>query len=77
MKKESQIRISTDPQYMEKCSEKLLYVDYVNITKVVKEGSRVYIDDGLISLIVKDIGEFFSVSVSILSSYISQNGHSV
>ncbi|CAG0893946.1 unnamed protein product [Darwinula stevensoni] len=59
MVKGAQVRISTDAQYMEKCSEKIIYTDYGNITKVVKEGSKVYIDDGLISLIVQNIGNNF------------------
>lgn len=32
-----------------------MYVDYENIVHIAKPGSKVYIDDGLISLIVKEI----------------------
>lgn len=42
---------------MEKCDEKVLWLDYKNITKVVQAGSHIYIDDGLISLMVKEIGK--------------------
>lgn len=60
---------------MEKCDEKVLWLDYKNITKVVQTGSHVYIDDGLITLTVKEIGKrpepflfwlFLSVSFSFL-----------
>jgi pyruvate kinase len=50
------IRVTTEVEYMENCSADNLYVDYKNISKVVQKGSKIYIDDGLISLIVKDIG---------------------
>lgn len=42
---------------MEKCDEKVLWLDYKNITKVVQTGSHIYIDDGLISLKVKEVGK--------------------
>lgn len=42
---------------MEKCDEKVLWLDYKNITKVVQNGSYIYVDDGLISLKVKEIGK--------------------
>lgn len=50
------VEITTDSSYAEKCSEKVLYLDYVNITKVVKPGNRIYVDDGLISLVVEKVG---------------------
>ncbi|XP_075230993.1 pyruvate kinase-like isoform X3 [Lycorma delicatula] len=56
LKKGETIRLTTDKATAEKCTDKELYVDYDNITKVVKPGNRVYIDDGLISLIVKQVG---------------------
>ncbi|XP_043199202.1 pyruvate kinase-like [Amphibalanus amphitrite] len=53
------IKLTTDQSFYEKCSKEVLFVDYVNITKVLKLGSRVYVDDGLISLIARDIGPDF------------------
>uniref|UniRef100_G3NTC2 Pyruvate kinase n=1 Tax=Gasterosteus aculeatus aculeatus TaxID=481459 RepID=G3NTC2_GASAC len=50
------IKLTLDNQYMENCDEKVLWLDYKNITKVVQKGSHIYIDDGLISLTVKEIG---------------------
>lgn len=51
------IKITLDDAYIEKCSEEILWLDYKNITKVVDIGSKIYIDDGLISLQVKEIGK--------------------
>jgi len=55
MKKGETVKVTVDPAYAEKCSEKILHVDYANITKVVKPGNRVYVDDGLISLVVTKV----------------------
>ena len=49
-----EIRLTTDKDAFDKCDENLLYVDYANILNVVKIGSKVFIDDGLLSLIVKE-----------------------
>ena len=51
------IRLSTDPKFENSGTAICLYVDYKNITSVVSEGSRVFIDDGLISLVVEEIYE--------------------
>uniref|UniRef100_A0A6B0VCN2 Pyruvate kinase n=1 Tax=Ixodes ricinus TaxID=34613 RepID=A0A6B0VCN2_IXORI len=50
------ITITTDPSFKEACDEKTLYVDYENITKVLNVNSKIFIDDGLISLVVKQVG---------------------
>ncbi len=52
------IKLTLDDSFMDNCDDKILWLDYKNITKVVQQGSHVYIDDGLISLKVKEIGEF-------------------
>jgi len=50
------VRVTTDPQYADKCTKDNLYVDYKNITQVIKHGNRIFIDDGLISLQVQEVG---------------------
>ena len=55
-----------DPQYREKCDETLLWADYPNLPKVVKVGGFIYIDDGLISLKVDEVGSDF-VNCTILN----------
>ncbi|KIH64814.1 pyruvate kinase [Ancylostoma duodenale] len=49
------IRLTTDARFKESGTAVNLYVDYKNIAKVVGKGSRVFVDDGLISLIVDEI----------------------
>uniref|UniRef100_A0A8C1T5F6 Pyruvate kinase n=1 Tax=Cyprinus carpio TaxID=7962 RepID=A0A8C1T5F6_CYPCA len=51
------IKLTLDDSFKDNCDDKILWLDYKNITKVVQQGSHVYVDDGLISLKVKEIGE--------------------
>lgn len=51
------IRVTIDDKFKDKCSSKDIYVDYKNIIKVLKVGSKVFIDDGLICLVVEGIGK--------------------
>ncbi|CAD6186440.1 unnamed protein product [Caenorhabditis auriculariae] len=53
--KGASIRLTTDNHFQDSGTAINLFVDYKNISKVVKVGSRVFIDDGLISLIVEDV----------------------
>lgn len=57
------IRLSTDKNDEKKGNREKLFVDYGNITKIVKEGNHVYVDDGLILLKAKKVGKnmFFKV----------------
>lgn len=45
---------------MEKGNAQVVYVDYENISKVLKAGNRVFVDDGLISLIVSAVSKCHS-----------------
>ena len=56
LKKGATLKITLDNAYMEKCDENILWLDYKNICKVVDVGSKIYVDDGLISLLVKQKG---------------------
>ncbi len=57
LKKGNKLKVTLDDSFMESCDEETLWLDYKNITNVVEVGSKVYIDDGLISLQVLEIGE--------------------
>ncbi|XP_066524098.1 pyruvate kinase M1/2b [Hoplias malabaricus] len=56
LNKGEKIKLTLDDSFKDNCDEKTLWLDYKNITKVVQQGSKVYIDDGLISLKVQEIG---------------------
>ncbi|KAK7808025.1 hypothetical protein U0070_022678 [Myodes glareolus] len=62
LKKGATLKITLDNAYMEKCDENTLWLDYKNICKVVEVGSKIYVDDGLISLQVKEKGADFLVT---------------
>ncbi len=55
-----ELTIQTDDKYKEAVDEHNIWVDYKTIGNVVSPGKRIYIDDGLISVVVKEIGEFIS-----------------
>ncbi|CAD5206983.1 unnamed protein product [Bursaphelenchus okinawaensis] len=55
--KGSSIRLCTDKNLEQSGTASNLYVDYTNITKVCQVGSKVFIDDGLISLVVNEVSE--------------------
>ena len=57
LKKGQKIRLSTDEKYFDIGDDKCIYVDYKNITKVLPVGGKVFIDDGLISVIAEKVGK--------------------
>ncbi|KAL8197196.1 UNVERIFIED_CONTAM: hypothetical protein K2H54_015246 [Gekko kuhli] len=59
LKKGAALKVTLDNAYMEKCDENVLWVDYKNLIKVLDVGSKIYVDDGLISLQVKEKGADF------------------
>jgi pyruvate kinase len=58
LKRGGTVKVTTDASFNEKGSSEVIYVDYANICRVVAINSRVYVDDGLISLVVKEIGKY-------------------
>lgn len=55
LKKGDTIKLTIDQAYAEKGSAQQVFVDYANIVNVVKKNNRVFVDDGLISLIVSEV----------------------
>uniref|UniRef100_A0A0N4ZYP0 Pyruvate kinase n=1 Tax=Parastrongyloides trichosuri TaxID=131310 RepID=A0A0N4ZYP0_PARTI len=55
------IRLTTDKNFEYTGNSVNLYVDYTNITNVLSPGKVIYIDDGLISLIVDEIGNDYII----------------
>uniref|UniRef100_A0A8D0HL28 Pyruvate kinase n=1 Tax=Sphenodon punctatus TaxID=8508 RepID=A0A8D0HL28_SPHPU len=53
--KGSLVRVTTDPAFQESCDQSTIWLDYVNLPKVIKVGGSIFVDDGLISLLVKEI----------------------
>ncbi|KAH9947930.1 pyruvate kinase [Amylocystis lapponica] len=44
--------VSTDSKYSQSCDDKVLYMDYKNLPKVTAPGKLIYVDDGILSLLV-------------------------
>lgn len=47
--------LSTDEQYKENCDDKVMYIDYKNLPQVIQVDKLVYVDDGILSLQVKEV----------------------
>ncbi|KAK1229681.1 Pyruvate kinase [Marasmius sp. AFHP31] len=47
--------VSTDSKYSEICDDKVMWMDYKNLPKVTAPGKLIYVDDGILSLLVLSI----------------------
>lgn len=46
---------TTDEAFSKKCDDKVMFVDYKNITKVIEVGKIIYVDDGVLSFEVLEV----------------------
>ena len=69
----NKIVVTVDKQFENDCSDSRLWLDYPNIVKIVQPGSRVFIDDGLISLVVKNISKLIKILLSFISILLCLN----
>ncbi|KAH6917458.1 pyruvate kinase [Coprinopsis sp. MPI-PUGE-AT-0042] len=51
----SEFTVTTDEQYAEACDNQVMYVDYKNLPKVTAPGKLIYVDDGILSLLVLSV----------------------
>lgn len=54
---------STDDQYIDDCNGEVMYIDYKNLPKVIKEGKKIYVDDGVLSFDVLEVVDDKTVRV--------------
>ncbi|VEU22372.1 DEKNAAC103401 [Brettanomyces naardenensis] len=59
---------TTDDAYAEKSDDKVMYLDYKNITKVIEKGRIIYVDDGILSFEVEDIIDDKTLKVKTLNA---------
>ena len=52
-----EVRVTVNDAYKEAVDEENIWVDYKNILTVLQIGKTMYIDDGLLSLVVIEKGE--------------------
>jgi len=64
----SEITITTDDQYQTSSDDKLMYVDYKNITKVIEPGRIVFVDDGVLSFEVLEIVDEKTIKAKCLNN---------
>lgn len=57
IKEGESLRLTSDKDFVERCTEKMIYVDYEDLVFQMVPGSIVYLADGQIKLRVDTIGE--------------------
>ena len=62
------LTVTTDPAFKDECDEKKLYMDYVNLPKVMKVGGIIFVDDGLLGLKVTSIDNDTELTCEVLNN---------
>ncbi|KAF7722723.1 Pyruvate kinase [Apophysomyces ossiformis] len=52
-----EMTFSVDEQYKDECDDKIMYIDYTNLPKMIAVGKKIYVDDGVLSFEVLEVGE--------------------
>jgi len=52
-----EMTFSTNEEYKDVCDDEVMYVDYLNLPKVIEVGKTIYVDDGVLSFEVLEILE--------------------
>ncbi|KAI8070700.1 pyruvate kinase [Gongronella butleri] len=50
-----EMTFSVDDAHKDQCDDKIMFIDYVNLPKVISKGKTIYIDDGVLSFEVLDV----------------------
>lgn len=58
---------TTDEKYATLCDDKIMYLDYKNISKVIAEGRIIFVDDGVLSFQVLEISDPQTLRVKALN----------
>lgn len=59
---------TTDEKYAKACDDKIMYLDYANITKVISKGKIIYVDDGVLSFEVLEVVDDKTLRVKSLNA---------
>ncbi|KAL6942087.1 Pyruvate kinase [Hanseniaspora vineae] len=59
---------STDAKYAKACDDKVMFIDYANITKVITKGRIIYVDDGVLSFEVLEVVDDKTLKVKSLNA---------
>ncbi|CAL9731506.1 pyruvate kinase 2 [Monosporozyma unispora] len=59
---------TTEDKFHDKCDDNLMYIDYKNITKVIKPGREIFVDDGILCFEVLEIVDESNLRVRSLNS---------
>ena len=64
----TEMTITTNEEYATNCDDKIMYIDYKNLPKVIEKGRIIYVDDGVLSFEVLDIPDGQTVKVKCLNN---------
>ncbi|KAI0020126.1 pyruvate kinase [Xylariomycetidae sp. FL0641] len=66
------LNITTDEKYATSCDTENMYLDYKNITNVIKPGRTIYVDDGILAFEVLEVVDEKTIKVKAMNNgYIS------